>query len=98
MGRDHEPLVCLPCAMAFHAAFHTFSCRLSQGDIKAQSHGLDHPEHMAVDWGLAGSESPHLPFQAKLGISDPIPTHRVEEMGESGVSLAYLHGSSRSPL
>lgn len=49
MGRDHESLVCLPCAVAFHAAFHTFSCSLSQVDIKAQSHGMDHPDHMAED-------------------------------------------------
>lgn len=93
-----SPWCVCPVAMAFHAAFHTFSCSLSRVDVKAQSHGLDHPEHMAVDWGLAGSESPHLPFQAKLGISDPIPTHKVGEMSESGVSLAYLRGSSRSPL
>lgn len=88
MGRDHEPLVCLPCAMAFMLPFTLSHASLSQVDIKAQSHGLDHPEHMAVDWGLAGSESPHLPFQAKLGISDPIPTHRVGKMSASGVSLA----------
>lgn len=78
MGRDHEPLVCLPCAMAFHAAFHTVSCSLSQGDIKAQSHGL--PGSPRAHGSLAGSESPHLPFQAKLGISDPIPTYRVGEI------------------
>lgn len=70
MGRDHEPLVCLPCAMAFHAAFHTVSCSLSQGDIKTQSHGLDHPEHMAVWLAL----SPHIcPSKPSLVFLIPSP-------------------------
>lgn len=80
MGRDHESLACLPCAVAFHAAFHTFSYSLSQVDIKAQRHGSPRPHGSGL--------SPHICSKPSLVFLIPSPQSRRDECvwGEPGLS------------
>lgn len=91
MGRDHESLACLPCAVAFHAAFHTFSCSLSQVDIKAQSHGSPRPHGSGL--------SSHICSKPSLVFLIPSPQSRRDECvwGEPGLSLWVWRKPSMRP-
>lgn len=73
-----------PWAPGVSALCYGFSCCLSHCLMQSLPGRYQGPEPWPgsprAHGSLAGSESPHLPFQAKLGISDLIPTYRVGDI------------------